>query len=176
MYNFELESVNIWGIYRANYVSGFFLPQPLLHNLIITVQLNISGLVQKLSGTKQTTSTESELFLEENEVETCGNIKDYKILPNDDYETVRKKHGLMVKCYMDERADPCEKFYDYACGNWNSFHPIPRDQGGYDTFEILREDLDVKLISMLEEKILNTDNNATSAAKTLYSSCMNMSK
>ena len=55
------------------------------------------------------------------------------------------------------------------------YHPIPRDKGGYDTFEILREDLDAKLISMLQENITKTDNNATSAVKKLYSSCMNTS-
>ena len=83
--------------------------------------------------------------------------------------------GSLIKCYMDETVDPCEQFYDYACGNWNAFHPIPRDRGGYDTFEILREDLDTKLISMLKESVSETDNNATTAAKVLYSSCMNTS-
>ena len=77
---------------------------------------------------------------------------------------------------MDETVDPCEKFYDYACGNWNAFHPIPRDRGGYDTFEILREDLDTKLISMLKESISESDKNATTAAKVLYSSCMNTNR
>lgn len=84
--------------------------------------------------------------------------------------------GSMMKCFMDETVDPCEKFYDYACGNWNSYHPIPKDRGGYDTFEILREDLDAKLISMLEESITESDNNATAAVKILFSSCMNTSK
>ena len=82
----------------------------------------------------------------------------------------------LIKCYMDETVDPCDKFYDYACGNWEAFHPIPRDRGGYDTFEILREDLDAKLLLMLQERISDNDNNATSAAKTLYASCMNTSK
>ncbi|MEO2044065.1 MAG: M13 family metallopeptidase N-terminal domain-containing protein [Nitrospinaceae bacterium] len=77
---------------------------------------------------------------------------------------------------MDENADPCERFYDYACGKWNAYHPIPKDRGGYDTFEILREDLDAKLISMLEERITEADSNSTSAVKILYSSCMNTSK
>ena len=58
----------------------------------------------------------------------------------------------------------------------NSYHPIPRDRGGYDTFEILREDLDAKLKNMLSERVTETDNNATSATKILYSSCMNTSK
>ena len=58
----------------------------------------------------------------------------------------------------------------------NSYHPIPRDRGGYDTFEILREDLDAKLKNMLSERVTETDNNATAATKILYSSCMNTSK
>ena len=77
---------------------------------------------------------------------------------------------------MDETVDPCNKFYDYACGKWKSYHPIPKDRGGYDTFEILREDLDAKLISMLEERITEEDNNATISVKVLYSSCMKTSK
>ena len=81
-----------------------------------------------------------------------------------------------MKCYMNENIDPCDQFYEYACGNWKSYHPIPKDKGGYDTFEILREDLDAKLISMLQERISESDNNATAAVKTLYTSCMNTSK
>ena len=38
-------------------------------------------------------------------------------------------------------------------GNWEQYFPIPRDRGGYDTFEILREQLDSKLKGLLEEDI-----------------------
>ena len=47
---------------------------------------------------------------------------------------------------------------------------------GFDIFEILRNEVDEKLIGMLTEAPTSEDNNATVAAKLLYSSCMNEGK
>ena len=58
-------------------------------------------------------------------------------------------------------------------GNWEQYFPIPRDRGGYDTFEILREQLDYKLKELLQEDIRPEDTNSTQAVKTLFKSCMN---
>ena len=137
----------------------------------------VQSMVEKLENEQEELENES-ADPEVNEVvlDECADISAFKILPHDDMETARRKQGQLIKCYMDESVDPCERFYDYACGNWNSYHPIPRDRGGYDTFEILREDLDAKLKNMLSERVTELDNNATSATKILYSSCMNTSK
>ena len=48
------------------------------------------------------------------------------------------------------------------------------DKGGYDTFEILREDLSANLIQMFEEPEAESDGNATRAVKRLYASCMDV--
>jgi hypothetical protein len=38
----------------------------------------------------------------------------------------------------------------YCVGNWDLYYPIPMDRGGYDTFEILREELDTRLRDLLQ--------------------------
>ena len=83
---------------------------------------------------------------------------------------------LMLK-YMDRTADPCQDFYQYACGNWERYNRIPKDKAGYDTFETLRESLDWVLKQLLEEPPRDgVDTYADSAvlkAKNHFRSCMN---
>ncbi|KAH8409834.1 hypothetical protein KR222_009267, partial [Zaprionus bogoriensis] len=66
---------------------------------------------------------------------------------------IRLAQAKTMQRYMNTQMDPCVDFYKYACGNWERLHPIPKDKAGFDTFEMLRESLDVVLRNLLEKNV-----------------------
>ncbi|XP_016962687.1 neprilysin-1 [Drosophila biarmipes] len=87
-------------------------------------------------------------------------------------ECVRTAASLLSA--MDLNTDPCEDFFQYACGTWNKMHPIPEDRSSISTFEVLSDQQQVILRAVLEEPIDERDNRATIKAKTFFKSCMDI--
>ncbi|CDW57428.1 Peptidase family M13 containing protein [Trichuris trichiura] len=59
---------------------------------------------------------------------------------------------------IDSTQDPCENFYDYACGQWNKHFFIPEDMSGYGTFALVRDrvrrQLKTAINALKSEKII----------------------
>lgn len=67
-------------------------------------------------------------------------------------KNIRATQAEVMKQYIDATVDPCVDFYQYACGNWEKLNPIPKDKAAFDTFEKLRESLDLVLRDLLTEE------------------------
>jgi putative endopeptidase len=52
---------------------------------------------------------------------------------------VPKKPMIFDLSAIDKTADPCNDFYQYACGNWNKNNPIPSDQVRWGRFNELAD-------------------------------------
>ncbi|XP_005404217.1 PREDICTED: membrane metallo-endopeptidase-like 1 isoform X5 [Chinchilla lanigera] len=72
---------------------------------------------------------------------------------------------------MDPSTEPCNDFYQYACGGWLRRHVIPETSSRYSIFDILRDELEVILKGMLENSTAQS-RPAVEKAKLLYRSCM----
>ncbi|XP_053777819.1 membrane metallo-endopeptidase-like 1 [Desmodus rotundus] len=75
---------------------------------------------------------------------------------------------------MDPSKEPCDDFYQYACGGWLRRQVVPETNSRYSIFDILRDELEVTLKGVLENPTAQ-DRPAVKKAKTLYRSCMNES-
>uniref|UniRef100_K1RH52 Membrane metallo-endopeptidase-like 1 n=1 Tax=Magallana gigas TaxID=29159 RepID=K1RH52_MAGGI len=68
-----------------------------------------------------------------------------KLGSSDNFQAARVADGI------DFSVDPCDNFYEYACGGWMKNHVIPSDRSFLASFSILRDTVQVKLKRELKQ-------------------------
>ncbi|HEV3315343.1 MAG TPA: M13 family metallopeptidase [Candidatus Angelobacter sp.] len=90
-------------------------------------------------------------------------------------DSVIKRPQSFDLAAMDKSVDPCEDFYEYACGTWRRNNPIPSDQVFWARYNQLAEYNREVLHKILEQASVVTRERTQAAtiAGDFYFSCMN---
>lgn len=97
--------------------------------------------------------------------------------------------SLWISDSMNLAADPCEDFYEFACGKFSTVHPIPENKSFVSTLSLMQEKVTDSLYKILQgkragDKIQNSVSNQSAKkearsitlAKNLFEVCMDEGK
>lgn len=73
---------------------------------------------------------------------------------------------------MDDNVDPCEDFFEYACGNFLRSKVIPDEKSSISQFSEVSDTLQEKLRTLVEDVDKIDDTPSSTMVKKLYKSCM----
>ncbi|CAD5215091.1 unnamed protein product [Bursaphelenchus xylophilus] len=81
------------------------------------------------------------------------------------------KAADLFKSSINNTVDPCDDFFEYACGTWISNNSIPKDLTSYGHFSELREKVN-KEMKDLYESPAKSSSSAINKLKLFYKACM----
>lgn len=129
-------------------------------------------------------------------ISTISNCKcDSRIVPNytNDIDAITEKQicvsdgcvksAASVLANMDKSVEPCDDFYEFACGKFTRDAKVDDDKMSRTTYSAVNDMLMNKVHRMLEDPRANSQRNAenlsprhSTLAKQLYGMCMNQRK
>jgi len=77
---------------------------------------------------------------------------------------------------IDDKVDPCDDFYQFACGSFIENSVIPDDRSRTSMFSLLGDKLNEQVRGLLEGDIDATEPRPFQMAKSVFQSCMNKEK
>ena len=78
------------------------------------------------------------------------------------------------KQIIDTAADPCEDFFQYACGNFEKLYPVPNDRSSYAAYNMVDDYIENVLRTMLEKAAVASAERTPNEQKIghFYAGCM----
>jgi neprilysin len=76
---------------------------------------------------------------------------------------------------MDSKVDPCDDFYDFACGTFVKETLIPDDKTSVNGFNVIHDKLQEQLRVTIESPSKDDEPRPFKLVKSLYKACMNKS-
>ncbi len=80
--------------------------------------------------------------------------------------------GKLIRDSINSSVDPCDDFYEFACGGWRATHNIPPEKSRTSGFDELNEELQKKLIEVLSEPPKVGDADSVIYALDLFKACI----
>lgn len=73
---------------------------------------------------------------------------------------------------MDESVNPCEDFYEFACGEYLRKTDIPEDKSSLTSFSIIQDEVDKQLEKILTEEPQQNETKPFKLAKIFTKTCL----
>lgn len=83
------------------------------------------------------------------------------------------KSAFMILRNIDTTVNPCQNFYEFACGNYIKSRTIPDDKSTVNIPHSIGDLLEEKVRDVLDEQSTENDLRSVSLARKLFKTCMN---